>query len=626
MRVKFSGATPFLIALPVALVGAAVVGQPAPAPAAEELAPAAASGAAGDAILEAGPAAPTITFESLGLNDGIAFNELDGRSDLHFRVPVGNWLAGARLVLPYRAWAARPTPRTLTIISSNRVLGQLPISDGAGRIEIPIPPSAIVGGDLAVSLVYSGGLTPDRCADARMAADRLLIAPSGGLELDPAPGSIPPIAASIATMGMAPTILVPPNLTSEQAAAVLTVIAARGDSMLAGVTDRTLGVIRIAGANEPAVRSLGPAQLAIGGRDPAGAARAILGGEVYFPDTAVADRLTFKESDRSNLTFADLGASTATVSVNRGHAWTVALPASRIPGGRSIRGLSVNVASVAGAPDDRVSAWLNGTMLGSSAIDSSGITRLRATTRGELTNAMNSLTVRIDRPAQGDCGDAQLAMPAQLLDSSEVELGTVEAIEDFHNFASASSSGVTVVLPDAASLPLAARAVAGLISVNVPIKVSFGAIPADAPVIYIGSRPPPGTIPPLQLANSRMVLAASESGAEFDLPQTPTDTIVQLLNNGSQPLLWIRPAPSGVVPATLWLNQGNIAIVNPAGTVQALSTNRSRLAAPIDIEPQSWWDRNAWKIFLAAGLLLGMGLVVWALRPSVKRARPGQSE
>lgn len=615
------------VAMPLVLIAAsAVVGQPAPAPVVEEPSAAAGGPAAGDDLPEAAQAAPTITFESLGLSDGIAFNELDGRSDLHFRVPVGSWLGGARLVLPYRASSARPTPRTLTIMSGNRVLGQLPVGDGAGRIEIPIPPSAIVAGDLAVSLIYSGGLTPDRCADARMAADRLLIDSAGGLELDQAPGSIPPIAASIATLGMAPTIVVPPSLTEEQAAAALTVVAARGDAMLSAGTDRSLGVIRIAGANEPAIRSLGPAQLAIGGRDPAAAARAILGGALYFPDTAVIDRLAFKESDRSDLTLADLGASTATVSVNRGHAWTVALPASRIPGGQSIRGLSVDVASVAGAPDDRVSAWLNGTMLGSSAIDSSGITRLRVTARGELTNAMNSLTVRIDRPAQGDCGDAQLAMPAQLLDSSKVELGTVEAVEDFHNFASASSGGVTVVLPNAASLPLAARAIAGLINVRVPIKVSFGAIPAEGPAIFVGSRPPAGTTPPLQLANGRMLLAESESGTELDLPQSPTDTIVQLLESGGQPLLWIRPAPSGAVPATLWLNQGNIAIVNPAGTVQALSTNRPRLEAPTEIEPQSWWDRNGWRLFLAVGVALGLGLIVWSLRPSVKRARPGQSD
>ena len=619
-----------LLALPLVLVGAsALVGQPTPAPAPvvdEESLAAAQVPAAREAAAAPGPAGPTITLESLGMSEGLEFAELDGSSTLRFQVPVGSWLAGARLILPYRARAARPTPRTLTVKAGERVLAQVPISDGDGRVEVPIPPTAIVGSELALTLIYSGGLTPDRCADGRLAADHLLFDKAGGLELLPAPGQVPPIAATVATLGMAPTIIVPQSLTPEQAAAALTVVAARGDSTLALNSDRQLGVIRIGAANEPAVRSLGPSQLSIGGRDPAGAARAVLGGAAYFPDTTVIDRLSIREPDRADLTFADLGASTATASVDRGHAWTVALPASAIPGGRSIRGLSIDVASVAGAPEDRVSAWLNGTMLGSSPIDSSGITRLRVMARGELTNAMNSLTVRIDRPAQGDCGDAHLAMPAQLLNSSTVELGAVETVQDFHNFASASSEGVTVVLPDAASLPLAARAIAGLINVKVPIKVSFGSIPAEGPAIYIGSQPPPGTTPPLQLASGRMVLAENDSGQRIDLPQTATDTIVQLLSADGRPLLWIRPAPSGAVPATLWLNQGNVAIVNPAGTVQALTTNRPRLAAPTEIEPPTWWQRNAWRVFVIAGLLLGTGLVAWALRPSVKRARPGQPQ
>lgn len=623
---KSSKAARLLVAIPLVMVAAsAVVGQPAPAPVVEEEA-AATGGAATAEAEEASAESPTITLRSLGLSDGINFGELDGRSDLRFKVPLGSWLAGARVVLPYRAWAARPTPRTLTILSGTRVLGQFTIQDGDGLIEVPIPPTAMVGGDLPVSLVYSGGLTPDRCADGRLAADHLLFDAAGGLQLDPVPGASSPIAASVATLGMSPSIVLPAGLTEEQAAAALTIVAARGDSQLSSDTGRRFGMIRIVGANEPAVRSIGPASLAIGGRDPAGAARILLGGSAYFPDTLVIDRLALEEPERSDLTLADLGASASTVSVNEWHAWTVALPASRIPGGQSIRGLSVDVATVAGAPVDRVSGWLNGTMLGSAPIDPSGITRLRVSARGELTNSMNTLTVRIDRPAQGDCGDAHLAMPAQLLASSKVELGSVEPVEDFHDFASASADGVTVVLPDAASLPLAARAVAGLISVNVPIKVSFGAIPAEGPVIFIGGAPPPGTTPPLQLANGRMVLASNESGAQLDLPQTPTDTIAQLLTADGRPLLWVRPAPSGAVPATLWLNQGNVALVNPAGTVQALSTSRPRLAAPTEIEPQSWWGRNAWKIFLAAGLLLGTALTVWALRPSVKRARRGQTQ
>lgn len=625
---KPSKAARMLLAVPIISAAGLLEGsQPIAAPAGSQ-AVVAPSDAVAALPSETGPEAPTITLESLGFSEGINFSELDGRSDFHFQVPTGNWLAGARLVLPYRALAAKPTPRTLTILSGPRLLGQFAINDGEGRVEVPIPSTAIVAGDLPISLIYSGGLTPDRCADGRLAADHLLFGAAGGLQLNPVPGASFPIAASVATLGMSPSVVLPARLTAEQAAAALTIVAARGNSRLSGGTDRTLGVIQIVDAAQPAVRSIGPASLAIGGRDPAGAARGILGGAAYFPDTTVIDRLALSEPKRSDLTFADLGAGPTTVSVTRGHAWTVALPASRIPGGQSIRGLSVDLASVADAPADRVSAWLNGTMLGSAPIDRSGITRLRVAVRGDLTNSMNSLTVRIDRPAQGDCGEAHLAMPAQLLASSKVELGGVESVEDFHDFASASANagGVTIVLPDPASLQLAARVVAGLISIKVPIKVSFGAIPAQGPVVVIGSAPPADTRPPLQLANGRMILASSESGAQLDLPQTQTDTVVELLERDGRPLLWVRPAPSGAVPATLWLNQGNVALVNPAGTIQALSTNRPRLAAPAEIEPQSWWDRNAWKVFLAAGLLLGIGLVIWASHPSAKRVRPGQTQ
>lgn len=621
-----SKASRFLIILPLALVSvSAVTGQPVPAPIVGDEAPVAAASATVDDFSAPASAAPIMSLELLGFDDGIAFSELDGRTDLHFRVPLGNWLQGARLVLPYRAWAARPTPRTVTILLGERVLGQFPIENGVGLIEMPIPATALVGGGLPISLVYSGGLTPDRCADGRIAADHLFFYPTGGLALDPQPASVVPVAASIATLGMSPAILIPANPTPEQVAAALTIVAARGNSTISSAPDNSAGAIRIVGSDQPAVRSLGLSQLAIGGRDPAGAARAILGGVAYFPDTAVIDRITVKEPERADLTLADLGASTSTVSVNQGHAWTVPLPASRIPDGRSIRGLSVDVASVANASADRVSAWLNGMMLGSVPIHASGITHLEVRARGELTSAMNSVTVRIDRPAQGDCGDAHLAMPAQLLASSKVDLGKTEAIEDFHDFASASASGVTVVLPNADLVPLAARAIAGLISVNVPIRVSFGLIPKQGPVILIAGQPPSGTTPPLQLLNGRMVLASSESGAQLDIPQSTADTVVQLLEAESRPLLWIRPAPSGAVPATLWLNQGDVAIVNPAGTVQAFSTSRPRLAAPVEIEPPSWWDRNGWKIYLAVGLVLGLGLILWSLRPSVKRAPPGQS-
>lgn len=568
--------------------------------------------------------ASIITLASLGLKNGVAFSDLDGRSDMNFQVPIGDWLAGTHLLLPYRAWAARPTPRTLTVLSGDMVLGQFPVS-GDGTIDVAIPAKSIVGGSLPIALVYSGGLTPDRCSDGRLAADHLVFDKTGGLALDSVPGATPPVAATIAMLGMAPAIVLPANPTAEQAAAALTIIEARGDGVLTNASEASGNVIRIDGPDAPALQSFGPSILAIGGRDPASAARAALGGSAILPDAQAVDRLRVVGPVRDDVTLADLGASLSTVNVGKSHQWTVTLPAARIPGGASIQGLSIDVATVADGRADRLSAWLNGTMLGSTPISKSGITHLELRARKGMTNSINTIAVRLDRPAQGDCGDAHLAMPAQLLSSSRVVLGHAEEIRDFHDFASASADGVTVVMPNSAMLPLAAKAVAALLSANVPVTVSYGAIPAKGPAIVIAQNPPPGIKPRLSLANGRMRLTNSESGEQFDVPQSPTDTVVQLLEGEGGPLLWIRPAQSGAIPATMWLDQGDVAVVNPAGTIRALSTSRSRLDAPTEIEPQSWWDRNAWIVYLAAGLAIGLGLLFWALRPSVKRAKPGQT-
>lgn len=616
-----------IAALSLALAGTPFSGLAQVNPAPADLALAPANGAAAQPNTVSAPLAEQssmISLASLGLSEGLTFANLDGRSDLSFQVPLGSWLAGMRLVLPYRASAARPVPRTLTLMSGATVLGQFSVT-GDGRIEVVIPREAVVGGTLPVSLRYSGGMTADRCSDGRLAADRLTFDRNGGLALDAVPGATLPVAATIAMLGTAPTIVLPPNPTAAQAAAALTIVAGRGDSRLSNGGDGAGGVVRIGGAGEPALRSLGPTMLAIGGSDPAGAARAAFGGRVALPDSPVIDRIRASNAVRSEITLADLGVSLATVNVGESHVWSATLPAARIPGGRSIKGLSIDVASVADGRPDRLSAWVNGTMVGSAPLAASGLTNLKVRARQGLTNAINSIDVRIDRPAKGDCGDSQLGMPAQLLASSKVDLGEPEALKDFHNFASASASGVTIVLPNAAALPLAARAAAALLSINVPVTVSYGAIPASGPAIVIARSQPAGTTAPLRLANGRMVLADSAGGEQLDVPESPSDTVVQLLDRDGGPLLWIRPAASGAVPATLWLDKGDVAIVNPAGAVQALSTHRERLSAPTEVEPQDWWERNGWIIYLIGGVAIGLGLLFFALRPSLKRTKPGSA-
>lgn len=621
-----------LIALMLTASAVPLIGQTQSAPSAlPQPVPAnsnagAASGAA--PITQTVPAlsgTPTISLATLGFKDGLSFSGLDGRSDLVFRVPTGNWLGGARLVLPYSSVAANGAKRTITILSRENVLAQFNVAEN-GVIDLPIPLTAFVGDTVAITLRYSGGSARDRCFDARVSADHLRFDGKGGLTLQMVAGVLPSIETVVALLGPSPTIILPPNPTAEQAAAALTIFSARSDSLLgAGGSGSTAGIIRIVSAGDPALRSLGASEIAIGGPDPAAAARAAFGGMTALPNMSVINRLSARQRLPKKVTFADLGVDSSALTVGREHEWTVALPAARIPGGQSIAGMSIDFASLPVLPGTQISAWLNGTMLGATQPGNSGVTHLIVKAPKGMTNSINGLSVRLDHALSNNCDDVPYTMPAQLLRSSYVMLGDPDPLEDFHGFASASTDGVTVVLPGPSAIPVAARAVAALLSANVPIKVSYGKMPESGPALVVSPTAPAGTTPPLDMANGRMILTQKDSGAQFNMPQSREDTVVQLVKNANAPILWIKPAASGAVPATMYLSQGDVAIINPAGTIQALSTRRERLDVATGLPNKSWWDRTEWWVFLGLGLAIAVGLTIWSMLPSIKRRKPGQS-
>ncbi len=560
----------------------------------------------------------------MGMPDGLAFSDLDGRSDLSFRIPVGSWFGSARIVLPYKASSIGSATRSISVLSRNQVLGQFLVT-GNGTINVDLPKSAFVQDIATISLVYTGGATPNRCLDKRVTADRLVLLPQGGLVVEPVPGMAPPVGAVVTLIGDRPTIVMPRTLITDQAAAILTIFAARSGARLLppGATN---GSIEMLGPDAPALKSLGPVQLGIGGSDPAGAARAAFTGAAMLPTSTVIDRIAASRPRPVDLNLADLGANSQTVRVGHEYEWTVPLPASRLPGGANIGGLSIDVATLPGDSKTKVSAWLNGTMLKAVSPGANGIAQINVTTPPGLTNALNWVTIRLDRDVQDTCDSPIHEMPAQLLPSSRVILGKPGHGDDFHNFSSAANAGVTVALENASALPFAAKATSSLISADVPITVTFAKMPANGPVIWVSRQPPPGTKLPMNLADGRMRVTQDKSGLRFDMPQSRDDTIVQLgVRGDGSAVLWVRPAASGSVPVTMYLSQGDIAIVSPTGDVQALSTERPRLAVASSLEPPSWWDSNKAWVFLTVGLFTALALTIWARRPSRKRLKPGQS-
>ncbi|QNA83291.1 cellulose biosynthesis cyclic di-GMP-binding regulatory protein BcsB [Sphingomonas sp. So64.6b] len=567
-----------------------------------------------------------LSLASIGYRDGVSFSGLEGRQELFFRVPHGSWFTVTRLILPFDAVAATPVARTLTIMARDRVLGQVAIGAN-GMIDLPVPRDAIAGGTLHLTLIYSGGATPNRCFDRRTAADHLRLDPAGGLALDIVPGATMPAGAAAALIGTAPSVVLPARINAAQAAAALTVIAARGGGALVTTTPPAPArYIRIGNVGDPELSATSNGNmiaLTIGGRDPATTARAIFS---RVGDTLAApkiDHLAITPNIPDTLTFADLGADLSPTSIAGEGGWALAVPASRLPIGKTIVGLSIDVAALSTDPSDSVSAWLNDTLLGSAPLDRSGRTRLNVDAPDGLMHSLNGIAVRITRGRRDDCGDIPRGWPAQLLGSSMVRLGGAGPVRDFHDFAAASHAGVTVVLPGPDALPLAAKAVAGLLDGRVPITVSWRQMPAAGPVILIADTPPPGATAPLVMLGGRLTLTGASSEVAFDLPDSHDATIVQLVQADGRPILWIRPARTGP-PATMWLDQGDVALVADDGTVTPISSTRPRLAIATAVNAPSWWQQNQRLLLILAAVLAVSLITAWSFRPSVRKSKPGQ--
>jgi hypothetical protein len=587
-------------------------------------------GAVPDKIVAPPSAAPMLGLAGIGYRDGIEFTGYEGKRDIIFRVPTGAWLRGTHLVLPYEASAASGAGRrTLTVMAAGKVLRQIAIADGTGLADIPVPADAIDGGSLHATLIYSGGESANRCADRRLGADHLHIDPAGGLALDLAGGVPVPVGVASALIGPKPVVALPGSPTPEQAAAALTVIAARGGGTIGPATSSDGDVVRIAGPSDPALRSIvdsGKPGLAIGGQDPAAAARAAFSGLSDLLAAPTIPQLALHEHRDARLHLSDLGIDPRATEIADEGGWTIALPASRLPKGKTVTGLSIDVAAV---PDGdprpaSLSAWMNGVLLGSVPLEA-GPTHLDVRVPDGLIHSLNGIEVRITRQQHQDCGDVLRGFPVQLLGTSGVLLGDAGKLESFHDFAAAAGQGLTVVVPNAAALPLAGKVVAGLVGGDVPIRVSYGSMPTDGAVLYVGDAPPPGTTPKLGLANGRITLAADKGQADIDLPDAGTQTVAQLLDADGRPILWVRPARQGPVPATLWLDQGDVAFVAADGSVTPLSSAHDRLTPLIGPPPPPpWWQQYQHWIFLILGLLIGILIVAWSFRPSIKKSRPGQ--
>ena len=545
------------------------------------------------------PVTRVITLDELGFDNGFEIEGLSGGRTLYFPVPAGVGVDDLRLTLPYRADSSFGSRRSIAIEIGGRTqyTAALPEGLSEGVIDIPVDPALAQDGFLATRIVYSGAITEDRCVDQRLSGAYLAFAGEGGLRARLQGPSLGRVSTVASVMPAALDLSLPSQASEAQLAAALTLMLGGSDSRLGGArTDDAatqdgwrIGRIGFADASAPALsvgNEGGAPSIRIGGEDPVASARLFRSrwNSIAASSSLATARRGSADGERETLTIADLGADSSAQSIADRGQWNVAIPATAIPAGKRITGLTLDVAVAEDGGEARpvIAVLFNGVLLASAEAEEDGRTQIVVDLPEGLANTLNNLEVSVMRQAAGgDCKYVPQGYPAQLLPSSRIELGEAGSPQDFSDLPSVLNGGFTVVMPDAASLAPVAALLNPLASGEGPVGVSFDGMPANGAVVYVGADAPAGSEPKVQFTQGAIEISGENGETILDRDAIDALTTVQLLEQNGRSVLWIRPgsdfATLGSSASPPALGYGNVAFLAGDQVDFAFHDERERL-------------------------------------------------
>ena len=503
-------------------------------------------------------------------------------------------------------------------------------------IELQIDPSLVQNGFLNIRLQYAGAITDDRCVDQRISGAFLRLDRTGGLIADLKPEAVNRISKISALMPERAQIVLLANATERQPAAALTLPLSRADARITGgqgapsvaAVNWNTAQIAFASQQAPAIAVQwegGQPQFRIGGSDPVGTARFFRSGWRTSVGAASAVKASAADGQtRKSVTLADLGSSSAIQDISGRGQWNTAIPLSALPTGSRLEGAIIEtlVAQDGGVTPPIVSVLLNGLLLKSAEARFDEPTRIRVDFPEGSVTSVNDLEVTVTRQvAGGDCRFEPQGYPAQLLPSSSLVLGSSGAAVDFSDLPSAFNGGFTVVVQSAAAIPSVATLVSPLAGGQTKVAVSYDDVPPSSPYVYVSETPPEGTDPKIKFDEGVVELASSSGASLVTSAALSNLTIAQLLNDGSRPVLWIRPGSDFASLAdkdsdAFTLSYGDVAIIGADRINLNFSTTRDRL---VDIRyperfslAQFLSDYSLW--FIGLGWLLLSAGFIYILR------------
>lgn len=584
-----------------------------------------------------------IPLAELGREAGVA---LSARADdvLTYRVGDAAQIRALTLSVPFEAPDNLPDDTHL-LLRVGDFSDSRPVHAGeVGEWRVALPVSAVSGGYLPVRLVLADASGAPACA-AIAGTARIALLPQMALHVayDAAVGND---VASLLDHAPRPlSIAMPARPSPDQLATALRLAAARP----ARFTAQNDGLSGWEETRITFVARPGPLRLA-----PTSAGRRLLPSLIVGSDAtaSILPLLSPPAANTAALHAAVLaagadGADAQALSAwgeitqpriisDRG-GWTVYLPRNRMPAGRGLSSLDIRL-SLGDDGGDRpavAALALNGRVLTTQPVEPGRTRRLVADVPDGLATSMNRIDVTILRqPRADDCDREPMGQVARLLPESRVHFAEAEGVADFSDLPSAFARGVTLVIPGGAEgeeVGALARMTAGLIGAATPLAVSYDAMPAGGPVIWLSRTPPPGQRAPISMARRDTRIRDAEGGEIFSASDLARLTAAQLYEQEGRPVLWIRPgagfAGLAALPAGAELSYGDVALFDAESRVFAMHSERERMVKidnAGDFHPAEWLARNRVAIVLAAWAAI-TALFAWLMRQT-KRARRQEHE
>lgn len=558
-----------------------------------------------------------VGLPEIGFLDGFEFEQLSGQATAFFPVGERAAISAMRLRLDLRFDRTIDVRTHLTVRLADRIAHVEPLSAGDGRaeIEIDVPPEAVSGGFLKVGLEYSGANSENICIDERASGDYLRILPTSGLEVDFVPGTLDtlgrvagamPRAKRIDAGGDAPASVVLPFVLTASALfdgeyGLVGLADADGGGAGAGSWDALTLALAADETGEGGAVSVaevaGLPRLDFSGADP-DVGVALLGSiwrDLAQGRSAVARVVPPRTRSADVTSFAQLGAPEASQLVTSSATFEFGFSADDFPIGRLPERVELLVGA-ARSPQDRgvtVSAWLNGSMIGSRPLNENEPVWMDFAIPAGLIGRDNQMAVLVQRQTEaGNCLFAPQGYPAQVLPQSRFILGDApDPTSDFHLMRQAFAAGADVYAETGADLDELLPWLLPISGAVLPDDVTLtfgGSDPAagadtDTPFLYIGADAPAGSTPPVRFDRGRVEVSDSAGTLLYDGDGLDDIGIVQIVEIEGRDGIWIRPGagvpPQPTLETPMLLDRGDIAFVDERGIALAVSANRADLVA-----------------------------------------------